>query len=189
MTTTPFDPWTEVRTVHDLPADEVISALQKEIRRGNVENAALLSYEMIATSPELERKLWDRLYVISVEDIGFGEVQAPLLVQALEQMSQRFGRGEGDRAVFAIHAVRFLATRQKDRSSDEMLNWIRRGMAEDGLRPAIPEYAIDMHTRRGGELGRDITHFLKVGAQVSPELPDRDRTYLQRLLDRLPDAE
>ena len=73
-----FDPWTWALTIHDLAADEVISALQKEIRRGNEENSAMLAYEMVATSPELERKLWDRLAVISVEDIGFGEGNVPL---------------------------------------------------------------------------------------------------------------
>lgn len=40
------DPWTQVKTRHDLAADQVISALQKEIRRGHTENAALLAYEM-----------------------------------------------------------------------------------------------------------------------------------------------
>jgi hypothetical protein len=33
------DPWVEVKTKSGLQADQVISALQKEIRRGNVENA------------------------------------------------------------------------------------------------------------------------------------------------------
>src|ERR687886_1540797 len=97
MSQVSFEPWTRVRTIHDFAADEIISALQKEIRRGHTENAALLALEMIDTSPELERKLWDRLYVISVEDVGFGEVQAPILIQTLEQMSQRFTWGQGDR--------------------------------------------------------------------------------------------
>ncbi len=44
------DPWQKVKTYHDLPADEVISALQKEIRRGHTENAARLAYELIQTS-------------------------------------------------------------------------------------------------------------------------------------------
>ena len=34
----PRDPWVKTKTYHDLPAAEVISALQKEIRRGNTEN-------------------------------------------------------------------------------------------------------------------------------------------------------
>jgi len=66
------DPWVDVRTRHDFPADEVISALQREIRRGNTESGALLAYEMVTTSPEMEAYLWRRLLAISVEDVGLG---------------------------------------------------------------------------------------------------------------------
>jgi replication-associated recombination protein RarA len=186
--TQPIDPWTLEKTAHGLPADEVISALQKEIRRGNVENAALLAYEMAVTSEDLERKLWDRLCVISVEDIGFGETGAPALIEALERMTHRYNDGEGDRLLFAIHAVRYLCTRLKDRSSDEMLNWIRRAVEDEGVRPEIPDYAIDMHTTRGRAMNRDIHHFLDIGAHVSPELPGRNRDYLERLRRQIGDA-
>lgn len=182
MTEQTTDSWTRVRTAHDLAADEVISALQKEIRRGNVENAAMLAYEMVATSPELERKLWDRLAVISVEDIGFGEVNAPLLIHALEELSHHFDYGAGDRALFGIHAVRYLATRVKDRSSDEMLTWIKHAVANEGARPAIPDYALDMHTARGRAMGRGVRHFMEQGAQVAPEFQARDKSWRERLL-------
>ena len=76
------DPWVGLRTRHDLAADEVISALQKEIRRGHTENAAFLAYEMLTTSEDLEAKLWQRLQVISVEDIGYGQADAPILIQS-----------------------------------------------------------------------------------------------------------
>ncbi len=178
-----FDPWSHSRTRHDLPADEVISALQKEIRRGNQENAAMLAYEMIVTSPELERKLWDRLAVISVEDVGMGEPHAPMLIHALEELSRHFQYGAGDRALFAIHAVRYLATRPKDRSSDEMLGWIRYTLMNQGTLPVIPDYAVDMHTARGAAMGRGMRHFLEEGAQVSPEWAERDKTYRERLLE------
>src|SRR5215216_2889879 len=98
------DPWTRVRTLHDFPADEVISALQKEIRRGNSENAALLAYEMLVTSPEMEAYLWGRLQVISVEDVGYGNLQAPILIETLFQMHSRIPRPRGDRYLMAIHA-------------------------------------------------------------------------------------
>jgi replication-associated recombination protein RarA len=183
-----FDPWTQVKTIHGLAADEVISALQKEIRRGNAENACLLAYEMLTTSEDLERKLWDRLCVISVEDVGFGEPNAPVLIESLERLTHRYRYGEGDRALFAIHAVRYLAARQKDRSSDEMLNWIKRATEGEGLRPTIPDYAIDMHTARGQAMNRDIRHFLEVGAQVAPEWAERDRTYREKLLRQIAGA-
>jgi len=175
------DPWTHARTCHDFAADEVISALQKEIRRGNLDNAALLAWEMLNTSEELEEVLWSRLQVISIEDVGFGNVQAPLLVETLYQMHLRLPRPRGDRYLFAIHAVRFLCQSLKDRSSDELLNWLNRAV-EQGLRPEIPDYALDIHTRRGQQLGRGMQHFLQEGAQVAPRLTEDDSPWRQQLL-------
>lgn len=174
--------WVGARTRHDLAADEVISALQKEIRRGHTENAAFLAYEMLVTSEELEAKLWQRLQVISVEDIGYGQIDAPLLVQALYQMHQTFPRPQGDRYLFALHAVRYLCRCTKDRSSDELLNWVKHAIETEGQRPVVPEYAIDMHTAAGRRRGRGIRHFLEEGALVSPELADREKAFRQRLL-------
>lgn len=179
--TLPPDPWQKVLTYNDFPADEVISALQKEIRRGNTENAILLAYEMLKTGPEMEAKLWKRLLVISVEDIGMGDPQAPVLVYTLFKMHQEFSEGALDRPLFAIHAVRSMCSCEKDRSSDEMLNWAKLS----GVLPTIPDYAIDMHTARGQEMGRDIQHFLKEGAKISPEKPDREKTYYERLIEIL----
>jgi replication-associated recombination protein RarA len=176
------DPWVKVRTKNDFPADEVISALQKEIRRGHAENAALLAYEMVLTSAEMENYLWKRLLVISVEDVGFGSTQAPVLVHHLYQMHLVFDRSEGDRLMFTIHAVRFLCACKKDRSTDEMINWMKHEVEQRELRPEIPDYAIDMHTARGQSLGRGPLHFWEEGARLSPELADRDRTYRERML-------
>jgi replication-associated recombination protein RarA len=179
------DPWTRVRTAHDLPADEVISAVQKEIRRGHTENAALLAYEMLTTSAELEEYLWGRLQVIAVEDVGYGNLQAPVLIETLFQMHHRLPRPRGDRYLFAIHAVRVLCQSPKERGSDELLNWIQRAVDEQGKRPEIPDYAVDMHTRRGQEMGRDYAHFLTEASLVQPEMADRDNTYRDRLLAML----
>lgn len=177
MTNKTSDPWQNELTINNFHADEVISALQKEIRRGNVENACRLAYEMMMTSLELESKLWQRLLVISVEDIGMGCITAPILIGSLFEMHQQFNDGEHDRHLFAIHAVRFLCECEKDRSSDELLNWIK----HQDLLPVIPDYAIDMHTRRGKELGRDVQHFYREGAKVNPELRNRNRHYREAL--------
>ena len=183
------DPWVAVRTVHDLPADQVISALQKEIRRGNTENAALLAYEMVLTSPELEDYLWKRLLVIAVEDVGFGDVMAPVLLNALHQAVLGFERSMGERKLFAIHAVRYLCGSRKDRTSDEMINWMIQGVASGALRPTIPDYALDMHTAAGQAMGRGRRYFFEVGAQLNPELPGRDLTYRERIMAMLDSGE
>ena len=125
------------RTLHDLPADEVISALQKEIRRGHTENAAMLAYEMLSTSPELEEYLWGRLQVISVEDIGLGNVSAPVLIETLYQLHLRIARPRGDRYLYAIHAVRGLSGSQKERGSDFLLDWLMQAVDRDGRHPRL----------------------------------------------------
>jgi replication-associated recombination protein RarA len=182
------DPWVQVRTRHGLPGDHVISALQKEIRRGHSENAALLAYEMLATSPEMEAKLWQRLLTISVEDIGPGEWQAPVLVHTLWQMCRAFDRADAERRLFAVHAVRYLCGCAKDRSSDEMASWVKRAVESGRQLPVIPDYALDMHTARGAEMGRGLRHFYEEAAQVIPEAPGRDETYRRRLLEMLAEA-
>jgi replication-associated recombination protein RarA len=181
------DPWTRVRTAHDLPADEVISATQKEIRRGHTENAALLAYEMLSTSLEMEEYLWGRLQVISVEDVGYGNLNAPILIETLYQMHLRIPRPRGDRYLFAIHAVRVLCQSHKERGSDDLNNWVNQAVEQKGVLPVIPDYAIDMHTKRGQEMGRDYLHFLTEASRVAPEMPDRDFTYRDRLLEALGD--
>ena len=183
------DPWVNVKTLNGFQADHVISALQKEIRRGNEENAALLAYEMIITSPALEDYLWHRLQVISVEDIGFGEPLAPVLVRSLFEMNEACDRAVGERKLYAIHAVRYLCACRKDRSSDEMINWINHASQSGKLLPVIPDYALDMHTAEGQKKGRGRRYFFEEASRTSPEVPDRDRTYLDRIMKMLDSGE
>jgi replication-associated recombination protein RarA len=179
------DPWTQVTTAGGLAADQVISALQKEVRRGNSENAVLLAYELVRTSKELEAYFWYRLMVIAVEDVGFGAPDAPMLVHALHSMLETFTAGMGENILFAVHAVRYLSSSPKDRSSDEMTIWVKRAVASGSASPNIPDYALDMHTAAGQAMGRSFAHFLDEGAKISPELDGRDTTYLERVRDLL----
>ena len=176
------DPWVGVTTTSGLRADEVISTLQKEIRRGNTENASLCAHEMTFTSPALEEMLWQRLRTISVEDIGMGEPLAPVVVDTLDRFRRALEPDDRDRFLFAVHAVHYLATRTKDRSSDELTQWIRRAANDGGAVPAIPDYALDLHTEQGRQMGRGRRHFLEEASRITPESPNRDLTYRDRLV-------
>ena len=188
MDSFPYDHWQKYQTRSGLPADLVISALQKEIRRNHPENAATLAYEMLITSGEMEDYLWFRLKTISVEDIGFGNPLAPVVINSLDQMRKTI-KPDGDRGLLAIHAVRYLCESAKDRSSDEMYCWIQKEYAKGTLRPEIPDYAIDKHTLRGQEIGRTEHDFYAEGSKVDPEWIDRDDTYRKRLLALLKGSE
>ncbi|MGV8954424.1 MAG: AAA family ATPase [Cypionkella sp.] len=181
----PADPWQRTTTEHGFAADEVISALQKSLRRAMLDNALLLAWEMYLTSPELEEILWSRLCVIAVEDIGLGNPQAPVLVETLYQQHMRYTRPGGDRFLFAAHAIRVLATFAKDRTSDDMVNWARQVTALGEQSPQIPDIALDMHTRRGQEMGRDYRFFMEEASKVTPEINDKDQRYRDWILAAL----
>ena len=185
---TPPDPWQRTTTEHGFAADEVISALQKSLRRGLIDNALLLGWEMYLTSPELEEKLWSRLCVISVEDIGLGNPDAPVLIDTLYRMHERYPRPTGDRFLFAAHAIRVLAGSAKERTSDDMVNWAMRGTERGELKPEIIDVALDMHTRRGQEMGRDYAFFMNEASKVSPAAPTADPKYRDWIMAALADG-
>ncbi len=164
----PPDPWARTTTENGFAADEVISALQKSIRRGLMENAILLAWEMFLTSPEMEEKLWSRLTVIAVEDIGLGDPQAPILIETLYQQHTRYPRPLGDRFLFAAHAIRVLATSPKERVSDDLVNWAKHATALGEARPEIIDVARDMHTASGQAMGRDYRFFMEEASKVAP---------------------
>jgi replication-associated recombination protein RarA len=181
----PPDPWQRTTTEHGFAADEVISALQKCLRRGMLDNVLLLGWEMYLTSPEMEEMLWSRLCVIAVEDIGLGNPQAPILVETLYQQHQRYPRPSGDRFLFAAHAIRVLATSSKDRTSDDMVNWAKQIVALGERLPEIPDVALDMHTGRGQQMGRDYRFFMEEASRVMPEINDKDQKFRDWIIKAL----
>lgn len=162
------DPWAKIKTRNNLAGDEVISALQKSIRRGNEKAACEFAYEMYITSPQFEEKLWRRLLAISVEDIGMGNPLAAIMVNNLNTMRKEFQYNESDRAMFFIHAIRYLCNSEKDRSSDLLKNIVIKSFAM-GYAPEIPDIALDKHTTRGKEMGRGSEHFLHEASKVVPQ--------------------
>jgi replication-associated recombination protein RarA len=148
----------------------------------------MLAYEMIITSPAMEDYMWYRLKVISVEDIGFGAVMAPVVIQSLFEMTSACDRAVGERRLFAVHAVRYLCGCDKDRSSDEMINWIIHATKNGTAKPTIPDYALDMHTAEGQKMGRGRRYFFEEASKIIPELVGRDRTYLERIMKMLNDG-
>ena len=159
------DPWARTKTRNGLNGDEVISALQKSIRRGKERDACEFAYEMYITSPQFEEKLWRRLLAISVEDIGMGNTNAPIFIHSLNQMRKEFQYNEADRAMFFVHAIRYLCQSEKDRSSDLLKNIVIKNFAM-GYVPEIPDIAFDKHTTRGKKMGRGSEHFLNEASIV-----------------------
>ncbi|ADO41339.1 ATPase AAA [Ketogulonicigenium vulgare] len=181
----PPDPWQRTTTQHGFAADEVISCIQKSLRRGLLENAILLGWEMFLTSPEMEEMLWSRLCVIAVEDVGLGNPGLPSIIETLYQQHMRYPRPAGDRFLFAAHAIRMIAGSVKERTSDDLVNWARRSVELGERMPEILDIALDMHTGRGQEMGRDYRFFMEEASVVIPEMEGKDQTWKNWIIKAL----
>jgi replication-associated recombination protein RarA len=163
------DAWSRTTTVNGYAADEVRSALQKSIRRGWIEEAALAAYELFLSGRDAEDMLWRRLEIIAAEDVGFGLVNAPALIEALHAQRIRMADA-GDRWIYAAHAVRLLCTAKKDRTSMELAVWTQEVVARGERKLEIQDFMRDMHTRAGAEMERGHGHWWSEGAQLMNQI-------------------
>ena len=185
------DVWSRTTTINGFPVDELRSVLQKSIRRGLIEEAALAAYELFANGAETEEVLWRRLEIIATEDVGLGMPTAPAVINALYQQAGRMA-DQGDRWIYCAHAVRLLATAPKDQMSNELAGWTKT-VVERGERTVVVEdWMVDMHTKRGVAMGRDQAQWWNEGAQLRGRMPgyvSKWGDYLRKLAGAKPSAE
>jgi len=177
------DVWSRTTTIRGFAVDELRSVLQKSIRRGNVEEAALAAFELFSNGAETEEVLWRRLEIIATEDVGLGMATAPAVIEALYQQASRMS-DQGDRWIYCAHAVRLLASSKKDNLSMELAGWTR-AVTERGERaPVVEDFMLDLHTSRGSEMGRDVAHWWNDGAKLKNRIEGYDPkwgNYLRKL--------
>jgi len=146
---------------------ELLSALQKDIRRGNEYEAVFWAAELESFNPTA---LWNRLRVIASEDIGLAESLAPLTIDVLKKEYYDARRQEDDSyRLFLVHAVLFLARSPKSRIVDDLLIVVYGQIQHEDKKLPIPDYALDMHTSRGKRMGRGFDHFFSEGNKLGNE--------------------
>lgn len=176
-------PWLESKTISGFTADEVPSMLQKAIRRGLEEDAIDAAYELYRTSPELEDLMWRRLIMIAMEDIGFGDLKSAPIVYAYYKAKDLYDRESADRQLPFVQMIRYLCRCQKERSSSYYQN-IQELKLENGYKFEIPDYALDKHTERGRQMGRDTMYFYTDGDTVTPEFDDEENLHTKELKEK-----
>lgn len=173
------DPYSQIVSPRGIAVDDLVSVLQKDIRRGKVDNAVLAAYEMYTTSPDVAQHLWRRLRLIAVEDVGLGLPLGPLLIDVLHR---NFDATPGGDWMMACHAVRLLATAQKDRTSSEHADWTATMVSLGRALVDVPDYAHCVHTKAGQEKGRGLMQWWREGARVTDEHPAADHRYRDELI-------
>ncbi|MDR0470243.1 MAG: hypothetical protein LBH79_00780 [Nitrososphaerota archaeon] len=155
-------------TKHGYDHYELLSALQKSIRRG-------MEYEAVHFAVELEEfnptMLWNRLRVIACEDVGPANPMMPLLVDVLQKnyASEKSKLGENSSRLFLVDAVVCLCFSQKSRIADDLQTVVYMEREAEDKFPAIPEFALDKHTARGKALGKGIDDFFNEGNKLENE--------------------
>lgn len=151
---------------------EVISALQKEIRRGDEERAMYWALELV---PDFEKYLWRRLMVIVNEDIGIAN---PALLQLLPiqrdvYMQFRESSKDGSARLALANIILLMCRSPKTRIADHLQCVVNQDRLH-GKRLEIPDYALDKHTARGRRMKRGAQHWLDQGCQLNlpADLPD-----------------
>lgn len=173
MTTKRF-PWP---TVGGYDFYEVMSAMQKSIRRGEEEATLFWASELYLS--DYADHAWGRFHVIASEDIGLADNSVCVQIQTLhERWKDRKKDLDGEARLYFIHAALILVRAPKSRLVDDALITIF-----EGERPKldIPDYALDVHTTRGKAMGRSVEHFFDEGAKlVNETLPDPYRERAKR---------
>jgi replication-associated recombination protein RarA len=155
-------------TKHGYDHYELLSALQKCIRRG-------LDYEAVHFAVELEEfnptMLWNRLKIIACEDVGPANPIMPLLIDLLQKqyLAEKSKLAESTYRLFFVNAVVCLCRSQKSRVTDDLLTIVYTERERDGVFLPIPDFALDKHTARGKAMGKGIDDFFSEGNKLANE--------------------
>lgn len=154
-------------TIRGYTLGDVISALQKTIRRGDARLAGYFAMELFES--RFEAYAWRRLLTISAEDChGCITQEIKALYDSAEVV--RKARKKPER-IFLAKAAVLLAAAKKCRDADHMscLMYDQRRPTDAEVaaaiaavraeRPAIPEYAYDCHTNEGRRRGKTRADF------------------------------
>ena len=164
----------------DYELDEVVSALQKEIRRGFHERAFYWALTMVDNG--YEDYMWRRLMVILGEDIGCHDMRVAPFVVAMYQANEIAGSKSKEKPKtdtnFLANAILAMCKAVKSREGCDLDEYVGYCI-EHGLKLEIPTYALDMHTKRGrdernlqeddGTKGNRL--FEMEGRKLHPEAP------------------
>lgn len=146
---------------------ELLSALQKSIRRGEEYQAVFFAAELETCNGKM---VWNRLRIIASEDIGIANPNATLTVDALErQYNDAKERKHDSWRLFLVHAALYLARSAKSRIVDDLLIAVYGNIKYKDEKLKIPDYALDSHTATGKMMGRGFKYFIEESSKLVNE--------------------
>jgi len=155
---------------------QLLSALQKDIRRGNEKYAVRWAIELESMGSRATTALWNKLKGIASEDIGPANQIAPIVVYLLEMQYVGFKKSPNKNKperLPLVNAIAFLANSLKCRVIDNLLTAVYGERDFENWNPSIPDYALDKHTIKGKQKGmtgeKGIEYFFDEGTKLNRE--------------------
>ena len=144
---------------------EVASAFQKSIRRGLLEDAMYWGIELYESS--YAEYAWKRMVIMASEDVGLGEPSCIVQIMALKQSYDflELRHDHGAKKLPFTQAVAVLVKSRKSRFVDHAITVYWQQNREE-MKP-IPDWAFDMHTRKGKAMGRGLNYFYKESCLIA----------------------
>lgn len=144
---------------------EVASAFQKSIRRGLLEDAMYWGIELYESS--YAEYAWKRMVIMASEDVGLGEPSCIVQIMALKQSYDflELRHDQGAKKLPFTQAVVVLVKSRKSRFIDHAITVYWQQNREE-MKP-IPDWAFDMHTRKGKSMGRGLSYFYKESCLIA----------------------
>lgn len=158
-----------------------VSALVKEVRRGNEKEAIFWAHQVAISGIQAERFLWEILRVHSIEECGIANPSAICVVTDVMQLYFDLPEREDRRYAMLAFAVVYLARSKKTRYSNELFAQMKCRLRDGTLHMEIPDYAIDLHLPEGRQIGRGHLHYLLEAAALTNEddsFPKETREWL-----------
>ena len=179
----------------------IASLFQKSIRRGDIPKASFAAWQLME---KYEGYLWNRMLIITAEDIGGMLGWAIIGLKIQQDMVRKHTNGKNKGTIFIAKAIELLCKAQKCRDACYIdCNWlwnddnIQKLLTEEDMEElpheelenrTIPDWVYDVHTYQGKKAGKTVWNMIEDEEKaLEPKQPslfgDKDWTEFRHRLE------
>lgn len=153
--------WFDSYSPYGYVIGDALSACIKEVRRNNFRDATFWAHQVAISGEDAEKFLWDTLFIHSIEDIGLANSEMVKTVEVCRNRYFNLPSQHEARFMTIFFIIRLMCLSKKSRSINNGYSMMTQKLRDiKEIIPKIPDFAYDLHTRKGKEMGRGHEHYL-----------------------------